>query len=510
MAIYHMSVKIGQRSAGQSSVASAAYRSGDELFDERTGQDFDYKRKGGIAASGILASEDAPSWTRDRARLWNVVEKAEKRKDAQVYREFEAALPSELTREQQLELVAIWVDRELISRGMIADVNMHDTGKGNPHVHIMATTRRLAENGEGFGAKERAWNDKALLKEWRQSWGAEVNQSLERAGHETRVDHRSHRERGIAMEPQLHHGNRSRLRAKNDEIIARNVERIQLPQQAAELVAIAEARAEQEQPRQAAERERKHAEMQAHFEAQLREFERAKAVREQTREATEAKARAKEEAEQEAQRTKAEEVAREKARQEREAAERAKAQARDLARAERATIDVPLAHQSERYWTMGVAAQLAAELNQERIQLRREVEASEARGRIAKFLKPTNPEAFERLKVLDAKVEYLWGLDRFFKQGGQRAREDDLRAVPELVAKVEHFRQNHALAVKYGLVKSEEQLRQEARERAQTAAMAPAKAKAKTQEKVRTQNKDRSGPDRGGHGMGGGSNGLGL
>lgn len=574
MAIYHMTVKMGQRSAGQSSVASAAYRSGSELFDERTGESFNYERKGGIVASGILAPEDAPEWASDRSKLWNAVEKSETRKNSQVYREFEMALPGELTTDQQRDLVVTWVDRELLSRGMVADVNMHDTGKGNPHVHIMATTRLLSEDGEGFGAKDRSWNDKALLKEWRQSWAAECNQSLERAGHESRVDHRSHRERGIEMEPQLHHGNRSGLRMKNEAIKSRNVERVELPQQAAELVALSKTRAEQERHAQvmksicAREYEpMRRADWGAVIDLKMQREEQIKeqlmpilyvkgqvvgqyvktlpgigndwlilrdeagidhrarvqrgarypvepgmwisakgaglepaqlamvedpAVTRQRQAAARAEAEAERRKQPEPPKPSLTEMLRAAASKSDPEQERRRA-------AERATIDVDLAKTSERDFTSRAAWALADRLNAERIQLRQDIEASEKRGRFSKWLAPTNPEAIARLKELDTKVNCLWGMDRWFKQGGQQAQAADLQAVPELRSEVDRWKSNHALAVKHGIVKSEEQLRQEAIDRARAAAKAPAREK--VQEKARTQNKGRSGPDSG-HGMG--------
>lgn len=587
MAIYHMSVKMGQRSAGQSSVASAAYRSGEELFDERTGESFNYQKKGGIVASGILTPDDAPEWASDRSKLWNKVEASEKRKDAQVYREFELALPAELTTDQQKELLVAWVDRELLSRGMVADVNMHDTKKGNPHAHIMATTRRLDPNGEGFGPKAREWNDKEQLKEWRQSWANECNQALEMAGHESRIDHRSHRERGIEMEPQLHHGNRSGLRMKNEAIKSRNVERVELPKEADALIADDKARAEQEREREqhtasmksicAGEYEPMRRarwgaviDLQMQREEQIKEqLQKIKYVKGQVvgqyvktlpgiendwlilRDAQDQKHRARvqrgarypvepgmwisatgagpdpaqfalvedpavtkqrQAAAKLEEEAKAAEARAEAERKQPEppkpslterlqaAASKSDPEQERRRAAERATIDVPLAKTSERDFTSRIAWELADRLNAERIQLRQEVEASENRPRFSKWLAPTNPEAIARLKELDTKVERLWGMDRWFKQGGQAARDADLREVPELKAEVDRWKSNHALAVKHGIVKSEEQLRQESINRAQEHLRA---AKAKAHElPARTQNKGRSGPDRGGHGMG--------
>ena len=505
MAIYHMTVKTGSRGNGQSAVASAAYRSGESLCDERTGEVFDYRQKKGVVAKGFLAPDHAKDWAYDRSKLWNAVERAEKRKDARTFREIEMALPAELTLEQQKDLVRSWVKAELVSRGMCVDICVHDTGKGNPHAHIMCTTRDLTADGEGFAGKNRDWDKKDLLKELRQSWAKECNQALEMAGHESRVDHRSHRERGIEMEPQLHHGNRSGLRMKNEEIKSRNVERVELPRQAAELVALSETRAEQERHAQA---------MKSICAGEYEPMRWADNgvvyyVLTVRRQKAEAEAEKQKQEAAKAEQAKTEEVAREIPKAEpvksfreqiREVIEAPVREMEQRREAERATIDVDLAKTSEREFTARAAWALADQLNAERIQLRQDIEASESRGRIAKFFAPTNPEAIARLKELDEKVNRLWGMDRWFKHGGQQAQDADLRAVPELKAEVSRWRHNHALAVKHGIVKSEEQLRQEAIDRARTAAKAPVKAK--TQEHARTQNKGRSGPDRGGHGMG--------
>ena len=117
------------------------------------------------------------------------MEAAERRKDAQVAREVEVALPVELPKEQQRELARQFIQREFVERGMVADVAYHDGGGHNPHAHILLTTRTLGP--EGFGGKERDWNRKELLSEWREAWARDTNQALERAGHRARIDHRS-------------------------------------------------------------------------------------------------------------------------------------------------------------------------------------------------------------------------------------------------------------------------------------------------------------------------------
>lgn len=193
MAIYRFSAQMISRSAGRSAVAAAAYRAGAELTCDRTGQVHDYTRKGGVVSSEIIAPDGAPEWTTDRARLWNEVEAAEKRKDAQLAREVELALPRELTPDQRLQLVRSFVRSEFVSRGMVADIAIHEPkasdGGQQPHAHVMLTTRTLGP--EGFQGKNRDWNDKGLLEGWREAWAHHANRALERAGQEQRIDHRS-------------------------------------------------------------------------------------------------------------------------------------------------------------------------------------------------------------------------------------------------------------------------------------------------------------------------------
>ncbi|MCY3968764.1 MAG: MobA/MobL family protein [Acidobacteria bacterium] len=189
MAIYHLSVKIHSRSAGMSAVAGAAYRAGQALEDERTGEAHDYTRRGAVDHTEILAPDDAPSWTQDRCRLWNEVEAAETRSNSRVAREIVVALPQELAADERRELVRSFVSEQCVSRGMVADVAYHDGESRNPHAHVLLTTRRIGP--DGFAGKDRAWNDRAVLQEWRQEWAAATNRALERAQRPERVDHRT-------------------------------------------------------------------------------------------------------------------------------------------------------------------------------------------------------------------------------------------------------------------------------------------------------------------------------
>lgn len=193
MAIYHLSAKVISRAGGRSSVAAAAYRSGGRLRDNRQGVEHDYSRKGGVVHTEILAPETAPDWMQDRDQLWNAVEAVERRRDAQLAREIEIALPRELGPGARLELIRGFVQRAFVDRGMVADLAVHEgiarDGHGQPHAHVMLTMRELT--GEGFGKKDRSWNAPDLLIGWRAAWAQEANVALEQAGRSERIDHRS-------------------------------------------------------------------------------------------------------------------------------------------------------------------------------------------------------------------------------------------------------------------------------------------------------------------------------
>lgn len=204
MAIYHCSVKMVSRSTGRSSVAAAAYRSGEKLYNEREGIEHDFTRKRGIEHSEILLPENAPAAYQDRETLWNAVEFSEKRKDAQTAREIEIALPVELNRVEQIDLVREYAKESFTDRGMCADICIHDKGDGNPHAHIMLTTREVTP--EGFAGKCREWNDKKYVENWRQEWAAACNRQFEKKNIPERLDHRSFERQGKEQLPTIHLG----------------------------------------------------------------------------------------------------------------------------------------------------------------------------------------------------------------------------------------------------------------------------------------------------------------
>ena len=232
IAIYHWNVGIVSRGKGKSAVAAAAYRSGEKLTNEWDGMTHDYTRKGGVVHTEIMLPLHAlPSFS-DRSTLWNSVELYEKAGNAQLAREIDAALPIELSREEQIRLVREYCSSQFVSRGMCVDFVIHDTDSGNPHCHIMLTMRPLDERG-AWAAKSKkeydldengerirlpngrykthkvdltGWNDKGNALLWRKAWADISNSYLEHAGSTERIDHRSNAERGIDEIPTVHMG----------------------------------------------------------------------------------------------------------------------------------------------------------------------------------------------------------------------------------------------------------------------------------------------------------------
>ncbi|MCW6532509.1 Ti-type conjugative transfer relaxase TraA [Sphingomonas sp. MMSM20] len=205
MAIYHLSVKVISRANGSSALAAAAYRSASRLHDDRLDRDHNFSNKTGVVHSEVLLPDNAPDEWHDRERLWNDVEAAELRKDAQLAREVEFAIPREMTREQGIELARDFVSAEFVDRGMVADLNVHwdigADGEPKPHAHVMLSMREITDES-GFGAKVRDWNRTDLVERWRERWAEHVNQRLAELDIDARIDHRSFRDRGIDLEPQ--------------------------------------------------------------------------------------------------------------------------------------------------------------------------------------------------------------------------------------------------------------------------------------------------------------------
>lgn len=236
MALYHFHVDQIKRSAGQSAIAAAAYRAGEKLYSEYYGETNDFTRKGGVLHTEILLPPNAPAEYADRQTLWNAVEKVEKNKKAQLAYSFDIALQNELTQEENTALARRFVREHFVSKGMIADLAVHEPDKENgiqnPHFHVMTTMRplnpdgtwgnkqrreyALDENGERirdekgdyvFNAVHIAdWHEPETLEHWREAWCRMVNDEFERKGLDVRIDHRSYEAQGIEQIPTVHEG----------------------------------------------------------------------------------------------------------------------------------------------------------------------------------------------------------------------------------------------------------------------------------------------------------------
>ena len=212
MAIYHLSVQTISRGQGKSCVAAAAYRSSEKLHDERQDLDHDYTKKKGVE-SEIIAPEDAPSWVNDREKLWNEVDKAETRCNSRTAREINIALPVELSKEQQKEIVRKYVKKSFIDKGMVADVCFHFNDINNPHCHVMLTTREI-EQGK-FTGKNRDWDKKENIMLWRKEWEVMTNKVLKNNGINVRITSESFKSLGNEKLATIHEGYVARDMEKN-------------------------------------------------------------------------------------------------------------------------------------------------------------------------------------------------------------------------------------------------------------------------------------------------------
>ena len=148
MAIYHLEAKVVSRGAGRSAVAASAYLSCSRLYNDYDGIQHDYTKKQGLVWQKVFLPEYAQQEWQDREKLWNAVEEVETAKDSRLAREFVVALPIELSREEQVELLQEFIREQFVSDGMCADAAIHDTDGHNPHAHILLTVRPLDERGK--------------------------------------------------------------------------------------------------------------------------------------------------------------------------------------------------------------------------------------------------------------------------------------------------------------------------------------------------------------------------
>ncbi|MUZ65016.1 Ti-type conjugative transfer relaxase TraA [Agrobacterium vitis] len=243
MAIYHLSSKPVSRASGRSAVASAAYRCAVRLTNERDGLTHDFTRKQGVEHCEIVLPEGVSAdWAKDRSALWNAAERAERQKNSRVAREFEIALPHELSGEARLEVTRSFAQHLANHYGVAVDFAIHAPHEQgdirNHHAHVMTTTRAVTENGLGDKTNLERKNSSLLadgiattdmqLREIRQSWEQIANRQLMREGLDIRIDHRSHSERGLEIEPTEHMG----VHATQMQRQGMDVERVRLDEDA--------------------------------------------------------------------------------------------------------------------------------------------------------------------------------------------------------------------------------------------------------------------------------------
>ena len=237
IALFHFHVTQIKRSAGQSAVASAAYRAGEKLHSAYYGEDSDYTRKGGVICSEILLPTYAPPEYADRQTLWNAVEKAERGKKAQLAYSFDIALQNEFSLEENTTLARQFLLGNFVSRGMVVDFAVHqpdkeDGGISNPHFHVMCPIRPIEPDGK-WGNKQRReyvldehgerildeagnyvfnavpttdWGSPDTLEHWRQAWAELCNAKFAEKGLDCRIDHRSFARQGVEQIPTQHEG----------------------------------------------------------------------------------------------------------------------------------------------------------------------------------------------------------------------------------------------------------------------------------------------------------------
>ncbi len=232
MAIFHMSFSNISAGKGRSAIASAAYRSGKKLFDQKEGRSYFYARSV-MPESFILTPKNAPAWASDREQLWNEVERKDRRANSRYAKEFNVALPVELSEDEQKELLTKYVQENFVDEGMVADVAIHRDHPDNPHAHVMLTNRPFNPDGT-WGLKSKRenildengnktytgnsrfprsrkvwlvdWDKKEKINQWRHNWAVSVNQVLEQKNIPDRISEKSFIEQGIDDTPMQHEG----------------------------------------------------------------------------------------------------------------------------------------------------------------------------------------------------------------------------------------------------------------------------------------------------------------
>lgn len=242
MAIFHISFQNISAGKGRSAIAGASYRSGEKLFAQKEGRSYFYARSV-MPESFILTPKNAPEWASDREKLWNEVERKDRRANSRYAKEFNVALPVELSEDEQKELLTKYVQENFVDEGMVADVAIHRDHPDNPHAHVMLTNRPFNPDGT-WGLKSKRenildengnktytgnsrfprsrkvwlvdWDKKEKITEWRHNWAASVNQVLEQKNIPDRISEKSFVEQGIADTPMQHEGINSKRHERKE------------------------------------------------------------------------------------------------------------------------------------------------------------------------------------------------------------------------------------------------------------------------------------------------------
>ena len=241
MAIFHMSFSNISAGKGRSAIAGASYRSGEKLFDQKEGRSYFYARSV-MPESFILTPKNAPEWASDREKLWNEVERKDRRANSRYAKEFNVALPVELSEDEQKELLTKYVQENFVDEGMVADVAIHRDHPDNPHAHVMLTNRPFNPDGTwGLKSKRKNildengnktytgnsrfprsrkvwlvdWDKKEKINQWRHNWAVSVNQVLEQKNIPDRISEKSFEDQGINEVPTQHEGINSKRHERN-------------------------------------------------------------------------------------------------------------------------------------------------------------------------------------------------------------------------------------------------------------------------------------------------------
>lgn len=234
MEVISLHVDIVSRGTGRSAVQIAAYCSRDKFYSHYTGKTYDYTRRHDLICHEVMLPDFAPDAFHSSEILWNDVEKIEKCRNSRLARILTIALPRELSHDSQIEMVRQYVGQFFVQHGMCADISLHDKGDGNPHTHILLTTRSLNRNGEWLGKQKRNyildsngnrirdpathqyrlgksiktndWDAPERIEEWRRGWAQICNLWFRKCGISKEITHKSYARQGIDREATIHLG----------------------------------------------------------------------------------------------------------------------------------------------------------------------------------------------------------------------------------------------------------------------------------------------------------------